>query len=77
MKLQYIENEKGKPAGVFIPIKEWNALKSKNKDVAALELNNSGKTQLIQELKDAIKELTAISSGKKKSRPVKALLDEL
>jgi hypothetical protein len=29
MKLQYIKDDKGETTGVFIPIKEWNNLKSK------------------------------------------------
>lgn len=29
MNLQYISDSKGKTAGVFIPIKEWNILKNK------------------------------------------------
>ena len=31
MNLQYISDSKGKTTGVFIPIKEWEALKSKYK----------------------------------------------
>ena len=33
MNLQYITDGKGQTTGVFIPIKEWNDLKSKLKDV--------------------------------------------
>ncbi|MFU8862177.1 MAG: addiction module component CHP02574 family protein [Cyclonatronaceae bacterium] len=29
MSLQYITNDKGQTTGVFIPIQEWNNLKSK------------------------------------------------
>jgi hypothetical protein len=31
MNLQYISDNKGKTTGVFIPIEEWEALKSKYK----------------------------------------------
>ena len=31
MNLQYISDNKGKTTGVFIPIQEWEALKSKYK----------------------------------------------
>jgi len=31
MNLQYISDSKGKTTGVFIPIQEWEALKSKYK----------------------------------------------
>ncbi|MEX0813624.1 MAG: hypothetical protein WD048_15505 [Chitinophagales bacterium] len=33
MSLQYISDSNGKTTGVFIPIKEWNVLKEKIKDI--------------------------------------------
>ncbi|MEQ8553242.1 MAG: hypothetical protein RIC06_03485 [Cyclobacteriaceae bacterium] len=33
MSLQYITNEKGETTGVFIPIQEWDNLKSKYKGI--------------------------------------------
>ena len=33
MNLQYISDSKGQTTGVFIPIKEWNELKSKFKGI--------------------------------------------
>jgi hypothetical protein len=33
MNLQYISDSKGQTTGVFIPINEWNHLKSKYKDI--------------------------------------------
>jgi hypothetical protein len=33
MKLQYITDSNGQTTGVFIPIKEWNDLKSKFKEI--------------------------------------------
>ncbi len=33
MNLQYITDGNGQTTGVFIPIKEWNDLKSKFKDI--------------------------------------------
>ena len=77
MKLQIIEDSNGKPAGVFIPIKEWNALKKQYKDLAALENNEPEKESLLQELKSAIAELKAIEEGQLQARPAKELLDEL
>lgn len=38
MKLQYISDSKGKTAGVFIPIGEWNELKNKYKDIELEEI---------------------------------------
>jgi hypothetical protein len=38
MKLQYISDDKGQTTGVFIPINEWNNLKSKYKDIEQEEI---------------------------------------
>jgi len=34
MNLQYITDSNGQTTGVYIPIKEWNDLKTKFKDIA-------------------------------------------
>lgn len=39
MSLQYISDSTGKTAGVFIPINEWNELKSKFKGIETEELD--------------------------------------
>ena len=77
MKLQLIEDAKGKATGVFIPISEWNELKKKHKELEELEYEAPSKAELLQELKQAVQELSLIQKGKLKSRPAKALLDEL
>lgn len=77
MKLQVIEDAKGKATGVFIPMSEWKELKKQHKDLAMLEYEEPSKTQLLQELNQAFNELSLIQKGKLKSRPAKALLDEL
>lgn len=41
MSLQYISDSTGKTAGVFIPINEWNELKSKFKGIETEELDIS------------------------------------
>ena len=41
------------------------------------ETVSSNKQKILQELKQAIRELTLIEQGKLKSRPLKNLLDEL
>lgn len=40
MNLQYISDDIGKTTGVFIPISEWNKLKSKYKDLEQLDTQN-------------------------------------
>ncbi len=39
MNLQYISDSKGQTTGVYIPIKEWNLLKSKYKGIDQEEID--------------------------------------
>ena len=77
MNLQIIHDNKGNPTGVFIPIKDWKQLKKRYRDLAAYEVEEPGKEQLISELKEAILELKAIEQGTKQARPLADLLNEL
>jgi len=77
MKIQFIEDDKGKPAGVFIPINEWKQLKKQHEDLEELEYEEPTKKQLLKELKEAITELKMIEEGKLNARPAKELIDEL
>ncbi|TVR36677.1 MAG: hypothetical protein EA392_14610 [Cryomorphaceae bacterium] len=77
MKLQVIQDSKGNATGVYIPIKEWNALKKQYKELEALEYQEPTKEQILQELKEAVNELKLVEQGKLKARPAKELLDEL
>jgi heme oxygenase len=77
MRLQIIQDSKGKPTGVFIPISEWKELKKQYKDLEALEYDEPSKEQILQELKEAVNELKLVEQGKLKTRPAKELLDEL
>ena len=42
MNLQYISDSNGQTAGVFIPIKEWNQLKNKYKEIEQEEIDIPG-----------------------------------
>jgi len=79
MRLQLIQDSKGKATGVFIPISDWNKLKKQNKNLEMLEAEyeEPSKMQLLQELKEAVTELKLIEQGKLKARPAKELLNEL
>lgn len=77
MKLQYILDSKGKATGVFIPIRKWIALKKQYRDLEALEYDEPTKEHVLQEIKEAVRELQLIEQGKLKARPAKDLLDEL
>jgi hypothetical protein len=77
MKIQVIQDGKGKTTGVYIPITEWKELKKQYKDLEVLEYEEPTKEQLLAELKEAVTQLALIEKGKLKSRPAKALLNEL
>jgi hypothetical protein len=77
MKLQIIQDSKGKATGVYIPIREWKELKKQYKGLEALENEEPTKEQILQEIKEAVKELKLVEQGKLKARPAKELLDEL
>ena len=77
MRLQIIEDSRGKAAGVFIPIKDWEKLKEKYKTLNELEYEEPTKEDLLHELKQAVEELKLIERGKLKARPATELLNEL
>ncbi len=77
MRLQVIQDGKGKTIGVYIPINVWKELKKQYKDLEILEYEEPTKDQLLEELKEAVTQLALIEKGKLKSRPAKALLNEL
>ena len=77
MRLQVIQDSKGKATGVFIPIHDWKELKRQHKYLEALEYEAPTKEQILQELKEAIIELTLVKQGKLEARPAEELLDEL
>ncbi len=77
MKLQIIQDNKGKATGVYIPISEWKQLKKQYKDLEALEYEEPPKWQILEDLKEAINELKQVNEGKLKTRPAKELLDVL
>ena len=77
MRLQVIQDERGKTTGVYIHINEWKQLKKQYKDLEVLEYEAPTKKQLIAELNEAVTQLTLIEKGNLKSRPAKELLNEL
>jgi cell shape-determining protein MreC len=77
MKLQIIQDSNGNTTGVYIPISEWEYLKKQYKDLEDLEYEEPSKEQILQELKEAVKELKQVEEGTLKARPAQNLLDEL
>ena len=77
MRLQIIQDTRGKATGVFIPMRDWKELKKQYKGLEVLEYEEPSKEQILQELKEAVIELGLIEQGKLKARPAKELLNEL
>lgn len=77
MNLQYISDSKGQTTGVFIPINEWEGLKSKFKGLEEVELGEQSKEEILQGLQQAVEEMNLVKQGKLKARNAKDLLNEL
>ncbi|MBI4648535.1 MAG: hypothetical protein HY738_18620 [Bacteroidia bacterium] len=77
MNLQYISDNKGKTTGVFIPIQEWESLKTKYKVLEVEDTGEQSKEEILQGLKQAVEEMNLVKQGKLKARPAKDLLNEL
>ena len=57
MKLQMIQDDRGKAIGGFIPIKDW---KKQKRQYINLEYEEPSKEQILQELKEEVIELSLI-----------------
>lgn len=77
MALQVIQDGKGRPAGVFIPIDQWKMLKKQYRDLEELEYEAPTKEQILQELKEAAEEVRLHKQGKLKLKTAQELLSEL
>ena len=76
MNLQYISDNRGNTTGVFIPIQDWEGLKSKFKDLEE-KLVEQTKEEVLQGLEQAVEEMNLVKQGKLKACPAKDLLNEL
>ena len=72
MKLQVIQDGSGNDAGVFIPIEDWDLIKSTYPDISSLS------HELPQWQKDLIDErLAAIAANPKRIKPIEDLFYKL
>jgi len=77
MNLQYISDSKGKTTGIFIPIKDWEVLKKRHDGLEEEEYIEPTKQEILDGIKQAVKEVNLIKKGKLKAIPIKELLIEL
>jgi len=72
MNLQVLQDNLGKPAGVFVPIEDWELIKINYPDVENLDKD------VPQWEKDMIdSRLEAITQNPHRLKPVSGLIDEL
>lgn len=77
MNIQYISDYKGNTTGVFIPIQEWEGLKSKFKGLEEVELAEQSKNNILENIKNGLEELKLIEKGELRTRPAKEFINEL
>lgn len=77
MRIQVIQDSKGNNAGVFIPYNDWNELKKNNKELAALENNETIKEEILNNIKQGLEEVKLFKLGKLKTTSAKDFLNEL
>jgi len=77
MNVQYISDYRGNTTGVFIPIQEWEGLKSKFKGIEEVELAEQSKNNILENIKNGLEELKLIEKGELKTRPAKEFINEL
>ena len=77
MNLQYISDSTGKTTGVFIPIEDWEKLKSQVFDIKEIDYEYPTKVDIMDGLKDALEEVRLHQQGKIKLKSARELLNEL
>ncbi|MFA9213340.1 MAG: hypothetical protein ACEQSR_05770 [Candidatus Methylacidiphilales bacterium] len=77
MSLQIIQGGNGKPAGVFIPINDWEIMKEEYQNLQAWEEPEPTKAEILAGIKEAVEEVKLIKAGKIKAKSLKELLNEL
>jgi hypothetical protein len=77
MKLQYVSDNKGNKTGVFIPIDDWNILKTHLSDIVGMDVEEPTKAEILKGFTDALIEVKLHNEGKIKLKPARELLNEL
>ena len=77
MSLQVLQGGNGKPAGVFIPINDWEIMKEQYQNLQAWEEPEPTKAEILAGIKEALEEVKLNKAGKMKAKSFKELLNEL
>ncbi|WP_128547998.1 hypothetical protein [Larkinella soli] len=79
MRIQYLTDNQGKKTGVFIPIKDWEALKKQYhlSETPEEEYREPTKEEILQGLKSAMEEVKLHQEGKIKLKSARDFLNEL
>lgn len=77
MKPQFIHDHNGNPTGVFIPIKDWEIMVRKYKNLNLRVEPEPSKAEILAGIKDALEEVKLIKARKIKAKSFKELLNEL
>ena len=78
MSIQYLINNKGKTTAVMLPIKEWQTIqKQLNNALDEEEYKELTKEEILENIRQGLKEVKLIEEGKLKSRPAKDFINEL
>ena len=77
MSFQYTLDAKGKPIGVFVPINEWEKITLELKAAGVKKSGTAGKAKILASIEKGMKQVSQIEKGKRKSIPLKQLLDAL
>ena len=77
MNLQYISDNNDAAAGVFIPIKDWNKFEKLYYKNIEVEPTKYTKSQLKEEIKEAVEQVNLIKQGKLKPTSFEDFINEL
>ncbi|MDP5140743.1 MAG: hypothetical protein NWP83_09785 [Spirosomaceae bacterium] len=71
MSLQYISDHQGEVTGVFIPIQEWDKIRTK------LNIKTDPKEIYRQELREAVEQMKLIKNGEMAKPKLEDFLNEI
>lgn len=78
MNIQYLINNNGKTTAVMLPIKEWRAIqKQLNNALDEEEYKEPTKEEILENIRQGLKEVKLIEEGKLEATPLKDFLNEL